>query len=88
MNKQKQPTAFEDSIGSNPTRQNRYYVQRVTEQVFVIRERSSLDKEPGTDDRFARAFSIRHDADQYVLSMNEKQRQLDEQFGHWVQSAL
>ena len=68
--------------------QDRYYVQRLTEQVFVIRERLSVDGEPGPDDRLVRAFDIRHDAYMYVHSVNEKQRKLDEQYGHWAQRAL
>jgi hypothetical protein len=68
--------------------EGRYYVQRLTEQVFLIRERMSADGEPGPDDRIVRSFDVRHDAHMYADSMNEKQKQLDEQYGHWAQRAL
>jgi len=68
--------------------EGRYYVQRLTEQVFLIRERISADGEPGPDDRIVRSFDASHDAYRYADSMNEKQKQLDEQYGHWAQSAL
>ena len=67
---------------------DRYYVQRLTEQVFLIRERASSEEEAGPDDRIVRSFNVRHDAYIYAESMNEKQRKLDEQFGRWAQHAL
>jgi hypothetical protein len=60
----------------------RYYVQRLTEQVFLIRERESADVESGPDDRIVRSFVFRHDAYMYVDTMNEKQKNLDEHHGH------
>ncbi len=68
--------------------EGRYYVQRLTEQLFLIRERMSADGEPGPDDRLVRSFDVRHDAYMYADRMNEKQKQLDEQYGHWAQRAL
>lgn len=65
----------------------RYYVQRLTEQVFLIRERESVDGESGPDDRIVRSFVFRHDAYMYVDTMNEKQQKLDEHHGHQEQSA-
>jgi hypothetical protein len=62
--------------------ENRYYVQRLTEQVFLIRERTSADGKPGPDDRIVRSFVFRQDAYMYVHTMNEKQKQLDEHHGH------
>jgi hypothetical protein len=67
---------------------DRYYVQRLTAQVFLIRERVSADEKPGSGDRLVRAFDYRHDADLYANDGNEKQRMLDEQYGHWVQQAI
>ena len=60
---------------------NRYYVQRLTEQVFLIRERTSADGEPDPDDRIVRSFAVLHDAYRYVETMNEKQKKLDEHQG-------
>ena len=68
--------------------EDRYYVQRLTEQVFLIRERISADGEPGPDDRIVRSFNILHDAYSYVGKVNERQRKLDEQYGHWEQHAI
>lgn len=61
---------------------DRYYVQQLTEQVFLIRERISLEKEPGPDDRLVRAFAMRHDADIYADNANTRQRKLDEEDKH------
>jgi hypothetical protein len=68
--------------------EDRYYVQRLTEQVFLIRERMSAEGGPGADDPIVRSFDVRHDAYMYAESMNEKQKKLDEQYGHWAQHAL
>jgi hypothetical protein len=68
--------------------EDRYYIQRLTEQVFLIRERASPEGEAGPDDRIVRSFDVRHDANMFAESMNEKQRKLDEQYGHWAQHAL
>jgi hypothetical protein len=67
---------------------DRYYVQCLTAQVFVIRECISADGKPGPGDRLVRAFDVRHDADLYVNNVNEKQRMLDEQYGHWTRQAI
>ena len=63
-------------------KKDRYYVQRLTEQVFLIRERLSADGEPGPDNRIVRSFDVRHDAYVYADSMNEGQRKLDEDGSH------
>ena len=65
---------------------NRYYVQRLTEQVFLIRERTSAGGESGPDDRIVRSFVFRHDAYMYVDTINEKQKNLDEDHSHQAQS--
>ena len=67
---------------------DRYYVQRLTEQVFLVRECQSADGKPGSNDRIVRSFDIRHDAYMYADSVNDKQRKLDEHYGHWAQSAI
>ncbi len=68
--------------------EDRYYVQRLTEQVFLIRERKSSDNESGTNDRLVKSFDIGHDAYLYAGNANDTQRKLDEQYGHWVQQAI
>ena len=56
-----------------------YYVQHLTERVFLVRERISPDGAPGPDDRIVRSFDIRQDAYMFADSMNEKQMKLDEE---------
>lgn len=68
--------------------ENRYYVQRLTEQVFLIRERLSSEGEPGLDDHIVRSFAFREEAYRYADKINEKQRELDERYGHWTQRAI
>jgi hypothetical protein len=84
MNKQKVP-----GIAAGVTViEDRYYVQRLTEQVYLVRERKSVANEPGPDDRIVRSFNFRHDAYVYVGSVNDAQRKLDEQYGQWAQNAI
>jgi hypothetical protein len=68
--------------------EDRYYVQQLTEQIFLIRQRKSAEEQPGPDDSIVRSFNFRHDAYVYASSMNEKQRKLDEQYGRWAQAAI
>jgi hypothetical protein len=74
--------ANNEQVGDITMREDRYYVQRLTEQVFLIRERTSADGEPGPDDRIVRSFVFSHDAYRYVVTMNEQQKKLDEDHGH------
>jgi len=60
---------------------NRYYVQRLTEQVFLVRERLSSDRGPGPDDRIVHSFAFRDDASKCTDGLNEKQRERDEHDG-------
>lgn len=67
---------------------DRYYVQQLTQQIFLVRQRKSVEEEPGPDDPIVRSFTIRHDAYIFASSMNEKQRKIDEQHGPWAQAAI
>ncbi|MBA2682750.1 MAG: hypothetical protein H0U76_30705 [Ktedonobacteraceae bacterium] len=49
---------------------NRYYVQPLTDQVFLVRERKSVDGGPGPNDRIVRSFAIRADAYMHVNTLN------------------
>ncbi|HEY4034479.1 MAG TPA: hypothetical protein VGL94_11005 [Ktedonobacteraceae bacterium] len=69
-------------------REDRYYVQRLTEQVFLIRERQSASGGAEPNDRHVRSFDNHRDAHLYASSVNETQRKLDEQYGYWVQRAF
>jgi hypothetical protein len=64
------PMPKSKGIGAILSMRNRYYVQPLTEQVFIIRERMSPNGEPGPNDRIVRSFSIRHDAYMYAGKMN------------------
>jgi hypothetical protein len=52
---------------------NHYYVQQLTEQVFVVRKCVSANGVPGPDDCIARSFNAQHDASLYASTMNERQ---------------
>jgi hypothetical protein len=67
---------------------DRYYVQRLTEEVFLIRERLSALAAPGPNDHIVRSFNIRHDAQVYADSVNEEQRKLDEDSSRREQRAI
>jgi len=66
--------------------EDRYYVQRLSEQIFLIRERMSADGKPGPDDRIVRSFDVRNDAYLYVDSVNKRQGELNEHDGQWPQN--
>ena len=66
--------------------EERYYVQRLSEQIFLIRERMSADGKPGPDDRIVRSFDVLNDAYLYIDSVNKKQRELNEHDGQWPQN--
>ncbi len=66
--------------------EDRYYVQRLSEQIFLIRERMSADGKPGPDDRIVRSFNVRNDAYLYVDSVNKRQGELNEHDGQWPQN--
>ncbi len=55
---------------------NRYYVQHLTEQIFLVRERVSADGAPGSDDRIVRSFDVLRDAHMYASSLNDGQSKL------------
>ena len=67
--------------------EDRYYVQRLTEQVFLIRERTSADGDPGPDDRIVKSFVFRQDAYMFVDTVNEKQKKLYEHHSNQAQPA-
>jgi hypothetical protein len=52
-------------------REGRYYVQALTEHIFLVRERQSIYVKPGVDDIIVRSFDVRYDAYSYANSMNE-----------------
>ena len=68
--------------------EDRCYVQRLTAQIFVIRECASMDGKPGPNDHLVRAFDSRQDADLYLLTVNGKQKLSNEQHGPEKQPAL
>ncbi len=78
MNKQKithQPSP--GTSGRNTVTEDRYYVQKITEQIFVIRDRVPADDEAEHNARIIKSFDMGHDAYVYVDMLNEKQRKLD-----------
>ncbi len=63
--------------GRNTVTEERYYVQKITEQIFVIRDRVPADDEAEHKARIIKSFDMGHDAYVYVDMLNEKQRKLD-----------
>jgi len=63
--------ANNEQVGDITMMEDRYYVQRLTEQVFLIRERKSAEEGPGPDDRIVRSFVVRHDAYMYADTVNK-----------------
>ena len=80
--------ANNEQVGGITIMEDRYYVQRLTEEVFLIRERKSAEEEPGPDDRIVRSFVIRHDAYMYADTVNNKQKKLVEHHSHRAQPAI
>lgn len=58
---------------ANKLREGHYYVQTLTEQIFLVRQCLSAEGKPGADDQIVRSFDVRHDAYTYANSMNEEQ---------------
>lgn len=54
--------------------ENRYYVQCLSPQIFLVRERVAQDQAPSSKDRLVKSFDIRHDAYMYAESVNEEQK--------------
>jgi hypothetical protein len=77
-----------DALRGKTMMENRYYVQPLTEQVFLVRERLTQDGNPGPDDRIVKSFNFHHDASMYAESMNEKQRDLDNHTDHEVRRTI
>ncbi len=77
MNKQK--IAMHPVVGNSrrdTMTKDRFYVQSITEQIFVIRERESDGKGTGQD-HIVKSFDTRHDAYAHVDILNGQQRKLD-----------
>lgn len=53
-------------------KRDHYYVQVLTESIFVVRKCLSTEGEPGPDDRIVRSFNGQHDASQYAHDMNDE----------------
>ena len=52
--------------------EDRYYVQQLTPQIFLVRQRKSVEEEPGPDDDIVRSFNIRHDA--YIFAKQHERK--------------
>ncbi|HEY0753809.1 MAG TPA: hypothetical protein VGD98_07610 [Ktedonobacteraceae bacterium] len=64
-------SSLPDNSEGNAAREGRYYVQTLTEHIFLVRECQSPDGKPGADDIIVRSFDARYDAYNYANSMNE-----------------
>lgn len=83
MNKQELPKPpLQGNIRGITVMEDHYYVQRLTEQIFLVRERTSADGMPGPDDRIVHSFGTSHDAYMYANNANNTHSKLDEQSSH------
>jgi hypothetical protein len=64
---------LQENVEMKKMGEGRYYVQSLTEHVFVVRRCLSEEGKPGSDDRIVRSFDIRYDASNYANSMNDGQ---------------
>jgi hypothetical protein len=60
-----------DNNEGGKAREGRYYVQVLTDQIFLVRESLAPNGKPGADDVIIRSFDVRYDAYSYANSMNE-----------------
>lgn len=69
--------------------ERRYYVHHVNERQWQVREHATLNAEPTEEDRIVRDdFAGLGHAHYFADTMNQLQRRLDAQYGHWVQKAV
>lgn len=54
-------------------REGHYYVQALTQHVFVVRRCISVGGKPGSDDRIVRSFDTHYDAHSFADYLNEEQ---------------
>jgi hypothetical protein len=74
MNKQEpSQSPLQEHAKGQRRREGRYYVQSLTQHIFLVRECLSAAAEPGPDDRIVRSFDLHHDASSYADSMNNGQ---------------
>jgi hypothetical protein len=72
MSKQEfSPSSLSGNSEESIMKEGRYYVQALTERIFLVRECQASNGKPGADDRIVRAFDARYDAYHYANSMNE-----------------
>lgn len=68
---------------------DRYYVQRVSEHLLLVRELQTPGDVPSTHDPIIRRFVVPDDARYYANRMNEVQGKLDAANGQqWVSHAV
>lgn len=75
MKKQESPQLpLQGHAERDKTGEEYYYVQTLTEHIFLVRRCLSGERKPGPDDPIVRSFDIRHDASSYAESLNDGQR--------------
>lgn len=69
--------------------ERRYYVHTINEQQCEVREHTAPNTEPAKEDRVVKDdFAGLGHAHYFADKMNQLQRRLDDQYGHWVQKAV
>jgi hypothetical protein len=70
MNKHERFQSHDSANGNGNIKKDRYYVQSLTERIFLVREYLTVGGKAGPDDRIVRSFDIYHDAYTYANTMN------------------
>lgn len=73
-----EPAQSHNSMNSGrDLKKDHYYVQSLTEHIFLVRECFSAEGKPGPDDRIVRSFDVYYDAYSYASRLNDQVDKLD-----------
>lgn len=64
-------SSFPKGSEENRAQKGRYYVQALTDRIFLVREYQSTERKPVANDILIRSFEVREDAYSYANSLNE-----------------
>ena len=64
---------LQENVEMKKMGEGRYYVQSLTESVFIVRKCLSGEGKSGPDDHIVRSFDIYHDASSYADNLNSEQ---------------
>jgi len=70
MSKQEVSQSSAHNSEGNTTKEGRFYVQNLTDHIFLVRESQASNGKPGADDSIIRSFDSRFDAYNFANKMN------------------